>query len=1003
MEETETIRRFLREVRRRAMWAAGLRVGSITTAALLGAVLFLALCAVRIGPATFWPTLTVVVLLILTGTGAALAYLGPLRRLRSDRAVARFVGQRHPAVASDLLSAVELTVPDGQAIPHGGSPSMARAFHASVAAAVWPLQPERLVPYSSATPALGALAGATVLLLAGMAFAPAVRGGLALLLRHPTRFEGAAVSREPLIGDVRLTYIYPPYTGLPKRVVEGSTGDVVGLKGTKVLLETRTLRSARQALLLFGELGEVAEVPAMLEGDHGLSTLLTLKDSGIYRIWLSPLIGRPVREERGHRVVVEADRPPEVDILGAADRLELPSPRPVEVAYSARDDFGVDSVDLVYRVDEGPEQRLPLRSAVGARTVQGKTVFEPPASSLGPGARVAYHVEAKDRDGVSGAKSGSSRTLYLVIQNPRENLDERLAGEKEVLDRLLATLADRLELRQDAPAVKGAPGTAATALTSWLGVHQAEESHLAMLGRIIDEERRTGSASKPLVAILSGIADRLGKQMRDESTLLTSVRGKVDVGAGAGAALARLQAAGGKHVAELESAVLLLDDLIGRQRLEDLASLGKELTNAHKRLQDLLARYNASKDENLRRQLERELRDLRARIQELARKVAEVRMRNEVPAEWQNMPDLKDAMAKADKLDQLLDKGDTKSMSEALSELGKSLENLQQALSRNSEDFGASRFAPENRAAADLMKKLGDLEGDQRGVAEDSGSLAGEVDSEASRRQKAQAEEMAARAREKVEALRKKLGAAPPRDLGEGAEDDLHRAQEAVRTIKRLLPSKEWAEARKESERAGGSLRRLRRTLEERAAQRRSQAPGAEAFGQEMNDASKLAQDLSADLEKLVPRPEEALSPGQRERSKALGQRQGSLDERAQQLAEEMGKKSSLVPGADKAGGQLQEIADQMGDASQDLGRGAAREGAGKAKDAAERLAKLRDSMGKRQMGNSQNYREPVRIPGADESKAPREWRQELLDAMREHAPERFREQVRRYYEELVK
>jgi hypothetical protein len=1000
MEETETIRRFLRDVRRRAMWTAGLRVGSITSAALLGAVLLLALCAVRVGPATFWPSLTLGVLLVLTGTGAALAYLGPLRRLRTDRAVARFVGDRHHPVASDLLSAVELAVPEGHDIPHGGSPSMARAFQASVARAVSPLSPRTLVPSSVATPGLVALAGAAMLLLGLVAFAPAVRGGLALLLRHPTRFEGAAIAHEPLIGDVRLTYIYPAYTGMPKKIIDGSTGDVVGLKGTTVVLETRTLRSARQALLLFGELGEAGELTASLEGDRRLSVTLSLRDSGLYRVWLSPLIGRPVREERGHRIVVEADRPPEVDIIGAADRLELQSPRPVEVAYSARDDFGLDNVDLVYRVDEGPEQRLPLRSAVGARTVQGKTVFEPPASALGPGARVAYHIEARDRDGVSGAKTGSSRTLYLVIQNPRENVDERLAAQKEILDRLLATLGDRLELRQDAPALRGAPGTAATALTSWLGVHQAEESHLAMLGRIVDEERRTGSSSKPLLATLSGIADRLGKHMREETGLLSSVRGKVDVGAGATGALARLQSAGTRHVGELENAVLLLDDLIGRQRLEELASLGKELTNAHKRLQDLLARYNASKDEALRHQLERELRDLRSRIQELARKVAEVRARNEVPAEWQNMPDLKEAMAQADKLDQLLDKGDTKSMSEALNELGKSLENLQQMLSNNSEDFGQSRFAPENRAAAELMKKLGDLEGDQRGVADDSGSLAGEVDGEASKRQKAQADELAAHAKEKVEALRKKLATSPPRDLGETSEDDLHRAQEAVRQLRRLLPSKEWAEAKKETERASGSLRRLKRALEERGAQRR---PTPEAFGQDMGDASKLAQELSADLEKLVPRPEEALNPGQRDRSKALGQRQGSLDERAQQLAEEMGKKSQLVPGADKAGGELHEISEQMGDASQDLGRGAAREGAGKAKDAAERLAKLRDSMGKRQMGQSQNHREPVRIPGADESKAPREWRQELLDAMREHAPERFREQVRRYYEELVK
>jgi hypothetical protein len=1004
MEEVETIRRFLRAVRRRATLEAGLRAGSLTTAAILASVLVLSLCAVRTGPATFWPTLTVVVLLILTGAGLALGCLVPLRRLRSDGAVARFVGRRHPPLASDLLSAVELRVDGSGSLPHGGSLTMASAFQGSVAAAVKPIDPTRLVPLSAAAPGVVALALSGALLLAGLLWAPSVRDGLGLLMRTPTRFEGAAVAQEPLIGDVRLTYTYPAYTGLPPRVIEGSTGDVVGLKGTKVLIETRTLRSARQALLLLGESGEAGELKAQLDGDRRLAASLTLREGGSYRVWLSPLIGRPVREARSHRIVVEPDRPPEVDILGAADRLELPSPRPVEVAYSARDDFGLDQVDLVYRVDEGPEQRIPLRTAGGMRTAQGKTVFEPPSGSLGPGARVAYHVEAKDRDAVSGAKTGTSRTLYLIIQNPRENLDDRLARQREILDRILATLADRLELG-DGGKTATAPTTAAAAaaaqLTTWLAVHQAEESHLALLGRTIDEERRAGSASKPLLATLAQIADRLGRLMRDEAALLGAVRNKVDVGAAAPAALARLHAAGVKHTAELESAALLLDDLIGRQRLEDLASLGKELTNAHKRLQDLLARYNATKDEALRRQLERELRDLKGRIQELARKIAEVKSRNEVPAEWQNMPNLDKAMATAEKLDQLLEKGDTQSMAQALKELGERLQDLQQMLGKNAEDFGNERFAPENRAVTEMMKKLGDLEGDQRGVADDSHSLAGEVDSEASRRLKAQAEELAARAREKVEALRKKLATQPPRDLGEANEDELHRAQESVRQLRRLLPAKEWAEARKESERAASSLRRLRRSLDDKKGP--GKAAGTEPFGEEMGSATKLAQELASDLEKLLPRPEDALSPGQRDRSHALGDRQGSLEERARQLSEELNKKSSLIPGADKAGGELKEIGQQMGEASGDLQRGAAREGAGKAQDAAERLAKMRDSMGKRQMGQSQSHREPVRIPGADESKAPREWRQELLDAMREHAPDKFREQVRRYYEELVK
>jgi hypothetical protein len=47
--------------------------------------------------------------------------------------------------------------------------------------------------------------------------------------------------------------------------------------------------------------------------------------------------------------------------------------------------------------------------------------------------------------------------------------------------------------------------------------------------------------------------------------------------------------------------------------------------------------------------------------------------------------------------------------------------------------------------------------------------------------------------------------------------------------------------------------------------------------------------------------------------------------------------------------------------------------------------------------------RSPVRIPGSDEHRAPREFRQDLLDAMKDAAPAPYREQVRRYYEELVR
>ena len=45
---------------------------------------------------------------------------------------------------------------------------------------------------------------------------------------------------------------------------------------------------------------------------------------------------------------------------------------------------------------------------------------------------------------------------------------------------------------------------------------------------------------------------------------------------------------------------------------------------------------------------------------------------------------------------------------------------------------------------------------------------------------------------------------------------------------------------------------------------------------------------------------------------------------------------------------------------------------------------------------------ERVRIPGAEENEAPAEFREELLDAMKQKPPEQYREQVKRYYESLI-
>jgi len=996
MTDSERIHRFLEQARSRALMEGAVRTGGYATAVLGGVFVVLAVVAALSGPAASWPYVAFGSIAACVAAGVALGYLRPARALEDPSAVARLVGKHRPPLASDLLSAVELQT--ARTAGAEVSPEMAQAFCSAVANATAPIVIDDLIPLRSAVRAVF-IAGLSLLLLllAILVFPSAVGRGMRTLFHTPTLFEGALVARDPLVGDVRVIYDFPAYTGLPRQTIEGSTGDLHALRGTHVQIEMRSLRTVRQAGLLMGDSGEAGVLAA--EVNRGkLTASLDLSESGAYRIWLQPFLGRPLREDRAHRIAVDSDQPPEVDVVGPADRLELPTPRPVEVAYHARDDFGLSEVALVYRVNDGADQRLLLKSAQGAREVRGTTSFEPTTAMLAPGARVAYHIEAKDRDEVSGSKVGVSRTLYLVIQNPREDTEEHLLREREILDRLILALGDRIEIEN--------PGKNVDVPERIIGlreVHEGETATLQQLGQSIEEQRRTGGNAKVATSSLSTVAARLLKLAREERELLASHPGKSDQGSASATLWGKLHAHAPRHIAELENAVLALDDLIGRQRLDDLASIGKELVAAHKRLQELLERYKATGDEQLRRQIEREVRELKARIGELAHKIAEVRARNEISHEWMNVPDTHKALEQVARFDALLAKGDAKSLAEALSELGSSLATLRDSLDKNSGAFDSERFPQESKATAELMRKIGDLEGDQRGVADDSQSLAKEVDTELGKRLEAQQMNQLAKAKQKIEQIQRKLAGGIPRELGSNGDTAAAGIRENMRQMRRLLAGKEWTEASHEADRMSDGIAHLQHMSARQIAQSRPPSQNLLSFDGQIDDAAALARELAAELARAVPHGAEVMSMEQRSRTRNLGQRQSGIEEKTRSLSRDVGGREDSVAGAAHAKTDLEEIADQMRQAGDDLAQGSAHEGAGRAGDIADRLAKLRQNLGQKPSQGTRASHDPVRIPDADEYKAPREWRQELMEAMREKAPEKFRDEVRRYYEELVK
>lgn len=151
-----------------------------------------------------------------------------------------------------------------------------------------------------------------------------------------------------------------------------------------------------------------------------------------------------------------------------------------------------------------------------------------------------------------------------------------------------------------------------------------------------------------------------------------------------------------------------------------------------------------------------------------------------------------------------------------------------------------------------------------------------------------------------------------------------------------------------------------------------------------------------------------------------LGERQAAAKKRLDELRKKLGQGApqSGQPGTQSGEGQpmsvpglddgLGQAGKHMQSAEGQLRGGKPREAEGEESQALEALGKAREQVQReRRPGNEEGGqamdRDPVKIPGADEYQAPREFREDILDAMKRAAPERYKQQVRRYFEELVR
>ncbi len=997
-----------------------------------------------------------------------------LRTAWSEEAAARTVARDEPALRSDLVSSVELSR-ERQDIQQTGRFSIALvdAHLARTAERARAVDLSRVVPDRFAR--IGGLALLAVLAVNGVALlaasGPLSRAYGKLLARAAANVPAAM---DPITGDIELTYRYPAYMKREPRTVSGTGGEIRAPKGTEVELKTRADRKieaaelavqleadpARDESVRAGSLdpvrperrgreaapeskgaggGESKHEPGppvrrfalAVSGARDLSGRLAVEEGGSYRFRFLDRRGRAVAEGPPIAIAVEPDAIPEARITAPDREIEVDAGAVVRVEWQAEDDVGLSEVALVVKPPAREERRHVLRSGAEVRRDGGTFDLDLGPERLGEGEELSYWIEALDGDQISGPKKGVSDTHRVKVYSEAEHRRQVLEKARQVFEELMALLADRLE-------TFAAGGVATPDRLVVADQLDVRTRHLhERMRETAREIRKDRAGPRQVAAALDNVAAQLRFAEQRVSAARAPVGQAFRIRSRPDLTLVRnMSQLDAQLDAELEKAALYLEQLLDKQRAEDLVRLAKDLAGKRRELADLLERYKAAPREAAKKELVARIQRMKDRVKELLARMSEAargfndeHMNAEALAELAKSQDLVGGL---DQIEQLLAKGDVEGAMRALDAMASSMDKMLAGMQRNA-------GVPDEKSRA-LMKEMLAFKDALEQVKGEQERTAGETEAIQKRYKEALAQR-ARQAEEKVRRLERLAGEAK-RDV-EGAqpgvtyraEPEYEQSREALGDLQRALGMKELLAAFETSQRAAPAVERLARFLEEDVALAEHNPAFTKRDPQSVREAQSRAREavpktreIRDELAKLFPDPRSVLGQEDQKRMEGLSRRQAELEQKAgelqRKLSDLMQQAPIFPPGAQ---GQLGETRGHMGQAASQLGNKNPQRGHGEqelALDALERFRKGLEEAAKKGQGGGGGMgfpfpfaeaggeqggdgfdpsREKVKIPGAEAHKVPEEFRRDLLEAMKQGTPERYRGDVQRYYEELVK
>ena len=820
----------------------------------------------------------------------------------------------------------------------------------------------------------------------------------------------------PEIGNLKITLYPPHYTGLPMQSSDG--GNIVGIKGSTLRLEAQSSKVLAKAKIL---LNEGREIALQIKG-KSLQGSLVLFQSQKYQILAEDPLGfqnSPIHYD----LRVLPDRFPTVELLKPTEDLEINGDETIALDFSARDDFGIQEVTLVVKVGDR-EERLPIRKEGNESLIARQRYhWDVGGLALREGEEATYYLEVLDNDSISGPKMGASKALRLRLKNLKAEHRQVAEMIRDLSNQMVDLLADHLETPLslgEEPLPEGKPSD--KPLEQKLG--EAIEQIDSIMERT-EKDRFSNFATwtdlESLRRNLQFTKEELLPKKNQASSLEEEAKGHDEISS------------------ELERMSLLAEDISKMLTAQEIASKARDLMKGQERLLKSLEKL-ISGDKKMEQVLE-EISKLAKELALLQQALSQ--MATNLPDEFINSEAMQglqfsDMFSTMNEIRKKLKEGDIEGAMQLARELFNQMASMLASL-RSGQQMAMSSMM--GRMQGEMMRSASELEQivrEQQEILEDTDGVHKETLKEREAVIKEKLDQFEPKALEMLTDLALLF---PDQDMEE-REDSEERENSTEKHfdkffLNHVIKSMIAQLKKKEFSSLSEIIDRARKEMAE------NRRPELKERSQEAEHHLKL---LMEQLNALLEKPNIALSQEQKDGLRDLSSRQAVLKERTIELHEKLESLFQLFPSLDpKIIKNIQEAATSMFEAQYQLSDLNAKEAIPPEEEALERLSDSRQQMQdslQRLARRGQLGRIPVvylfrrgrflplgrlfplpgipdlpqfdveggitglstekfKLPGKGDYKAPRRFREDILESLKQGVPDQFKDQIESYFKDL--